>query len=298
MKTATTATTTTTTRTKAKSKEKDEAINKLWRDYRKSPSIELRNRLIENYLSLVKYNAERVWSKLPNEVDIDDLISSGILGLIDAIQAFDLDRGVKFSTYCSQRICGAILDELRERDWVPRIVRNRIRRVDNSIKALQAELARPPTRKELAARMKLPPEEFERVINDTNVTSFISLSRPRNESDSHKDLREIDVLEDTRARNPVMDMQKKDVKELIMRGLSRAERLIILLYYYEEMTMKEIGKTLDLSESRVSQMHSAIVKRLRQHLLHRRKDFDGEVDDDGKPVEETPIDQTILDSTG
>jgi len=288
MKETITATAAAATTATATATQKDADINHVWREYQKARSVELRNQLIETYLPLVKYNAERVWAKLPNEVELDDLISSGILGLVDAIEAFDLDRGVKFSTYCSQRICGAILDELRERDWVPRIVRNRMRRVERSVKSLQAELGRPPTRAELAGKMKLPPEEFERVINDTNISSFISLSRPRNESDGHKDLREIDVLEDTRARDPIMDMHKKDIKELIMRGLSRAERLIVLLYYYEEMTMKEIGRTLDLSESRVSQMHSAIVKRLRQHLMSRRKDFDAELpetDDDADTLE-------------
>jgi RNA polymerase sigma factor for flagellar operon FliA len=256
---------------------KDEEMADVWRDYRANGCLELRNQLIENYLPLVRYNAERVWAKLPNEVDIEDLISSGILGLIDAIEAFDLDRGVKFATYCSQRISGAILDELRERDWVPRIVRNRMRKVEHAVKALQAEKGRPPTREELLGEMKLEPEEFDRVINDTNTTNFISLTRPRNETDSHKDLREIDVLEDKKSDDPIVEMQKRDVKELIMRGLSRAERLIVLLYYYEEMTMKEIGRTLELSESRVSQMHSAIIKRLKTHLLERKREFETEI---------------------
>jgi len=263
--------------------EKQVDINNVWREYRANGSVELRNELIEYYLPLVKYNAERVWAKLPNEVDLDDLVSSGILGLIDAIEAFDLDRGVKFATYCSQRIRGAILDELRERDWVPRIVRNRMRRVEQAVKSLQTQLGRLPSRQELAEEMKLAPEEFERVINDTNTSTFISLSRPRNEADSHKDLREIDVLEDKASSNPVLEMQKKDIKDLVMRGLSRAERLIILLYYYEEMTMKEIGKTLDLSESRVSQMHSAIIKRLSQHLLNRKKEFETEIPENAAP---------------
>jgi RNA polymerase sigma factor for flagellar operon FliA len=261
----------------SKGAEGEKSIESIWREYQKTRSVELRNQLIETYLPLVKYNAERVWAKLPNEVELDDLISSGILGLVDAIEAFDLDRGVKFSTYCSQRICGAILDDLRERNWVPRTVRNRIRRVEETSKALEAELGRPPTRQELAQKMKLPPEEFEQVINDTNISSFISLSRPTNESDSHEDLREIDVLEDKRVGDPIFNMHKKDIKGLIMRGLSRAERLIVLLYYYEEMKMSEIGRMLNLSESRVSQMHSAIVKRLGQHLLSRRKDFDAEL---------------------
>jgi len=252
-------------------------VDRLWRDYQASRCDGLRNKLIELYMPLVRYNAERVWSKLPNEVELDDLVSCGILGLVDAIGAFDLDRGVKFATYCSRRIRGAILDELRERDWVPRIVRNRMRRVDEARKALEAQLGRDPTHDELAHEMKLEPEEFKRVVNDTNRSIFISLSRPRNESDSHKDLREIDVLEDKRSRDPIREMQKKDIKELIMRGLSKGERLILVLYYYEELTMKEIGSVLDLSESRVSQMHSAIVKRLRSHLQNRSREFEEDI---------------------
>ncbi|MFA5865106.1 MAG: FliA/WhiG family RNA polymerase sigma factor [Phycisphaerae bacterium] len=266
--------------------EKTFDIDQLWRSFQASQATDLRNQLIEHYMPLVRYNAERVWSKLPNEVELDDLVSCGIMGLMDAINAFDLGRNVKFATYCSRRIRGAILDELRERDWVPRIVRNRMRRVEVARKALEAQLGRDPSQDELAREMKLPPEEFKRVVNDTNRSMFISLSRPRNESDSHKDLREIDVLEDKRSRNPIMEMQKKDIKELIMRGLSKAERLIVLLYYYEELTMKEIGSTLDLSESRVSQMHSAIVKRLRQHLQNRSKEFEKDI-----PGEETYINE-------
>ena len=255
-------------------------IDHLWREYQDKRTDGLRNQLIEHYMPLVRYNAERVWSKLPNEVELDDLVSCGIIGLMDSIASFDLDRGVKFATYCPRRIRGAILDELRERDWVPRIVRNRMRRVEEARKGLEAQLGRDPNDEELAKKMNLPAEEFKRVVGDTNHSIFISLSRPRNESDSHKDLREIDVLQDKRSRDPVIDMQKKDIKELIMRGLSRAERLIVLLYYYEEMTMKEIGATLDLSESRVSQMHSAIIKRLRQHLQNRGNDFETDINAD------------------
>ncbi len=252
-------------------------IDQLWKEYQQTRSDELRNKLIEHYMPIVRYNAERVWQKLPNEVELDDLVSSGVFGLFDAITSFDINRGVKFETYCSRRIRGAILDELRERDWVPRIVRSRMRKVDEATRALEAQLGRVPTEEEIAEEMDLPPEEFKRVFNDTNNSMFISLTRSKNESDSHKDLREIDVLEDKRSQNPISEMQKRDIKELIMRGLSRAERLIVLLYYYEELTMKEIGATLDLSESRVSQMHSAIVKRLRQHLSARSDEFEDDI---------------------
>jgi RNA polymerase sigma factor for flagellar operon FliA len=273
--------------------EKKIDVDRLWKNYHKNRNDETRNQLIEYYMPLVRYNAERVWAKLPNEVELDDLVSCGIIGLMDSIASFDLERGVKFATYCSRRIRGAILDELRERDWVPRIVRNRMRKVEEARKNLEAQLGRDPSDDELAKEMQLPAEEFKRVIGDTNHSIFISLSRPRNENDSHKDLREIDVLEDKKSQDPIIDMHKKDIKELIMRGLSRAERLIVLLYYYEEMTMKEIGATLDLSESRVSQMHSAIIKRLRSHLQNRSQEFEEELDDiNGSESDLTMVDDS------
>ena len=132
---------------------------------------------------------------------------------------------------------------------------------------------RSPTRKECAKEMKLPMKEFEKLRRDAKATGLVSLSRKWFETDSHKDVREIDVLEDKRSDDPFRSVQRKDVKELITRGLSRAERLILLLYYFEEMTMKEIGQTLDLSESRVSQMHSAVLERLRHQLEKRQKEL-------------------------
>ncbi len=248
-------------------------VDKVWRDYKATCNVELRNKLMERYLSLVRYTAERVCSKLPDEVELDDLIGAGIFGLLDAIKSFDLDRGVKFETYCAPRVRGAILDELRNLDWVPRLVRSRASKLDQATKVLQMELGRDPGDEELAKRMSLTREEFEKLARDANATTLISLSRKYYETDSNKDIREIDVLEDKRGRNPVVELQKKDVKELITKGLSRAERLILLLYYYEEMTMKEIGATLDLSESRVSQMHSAILNRLRNQLNQRKREL-------------------------
>lgn len=245
----------------------------VWREFKRSGSRSLRNRLMENYLPLVKYNADRVGAKLPDEVDSDDLMSAGIFGLIDAIEAFDLDRGVKFETYCAQRIRGAILDELRSMDWVPRLVRSRSHKLDRIAQELEAALGRTATQAEIAERMNLPRPEFEKFIRDATAVSQISLSRKCNETDSNKEVCEIDVIEDKRGRDPVVEIQKRDLKELITRGLTRAERLILILYYYEEMTMKEIGVTLDLSESRVSQMHSSILTRLKTQLRQRTKEL-------------------------
>jgi len=245
----------------------------VWTEYKRTGDGRLRNQLMENYLRIVKYNAERISTKLPDEVDVDDLVSAGIFGLMDAIEAFDLSRGIKFETYCAPRIRGAILDELRAMDWVPRLVRNRAHKLERATRSLESELGRSPTEEELAGKMNLNTAEMHKLMRDATAVSQVSLSRKHYETDSSRDVCEIDVLEDKRGKNPVREVQKRDLKEVLTRGLTRAERLILILYYYEEMTMKEIGATLDLSESRVSQMHSAILARLKPLLHARRKEL-------------------------
>ena len=250
-----------------------EQVQKWWKKYLKNKDEQSRNRLMENYLPIVKYAASRLYAKLPDEVEIDDLVSAGIFGMMDALKAFDPDRGVKFETYCAPRVRGAILDELRAMDWVPRLVRSRAHKLNRAVASLQTTLGRHPTDKELTKELKLPKKEFEKLRRDARAVGLVSLSRKWFETDSHKDVREIDVLEDRRSENPFRVAQRKDLKDLVTRGLSRAERLIVILYYFEEMTMKEIGETLDLSESRVSQMHSSILTRLRTQLEKRRTEL-------------------------
>lgn len=248
----------------------------LWTLYQSSPSEELRNFLIVKYRPIVRYNAERVHSRLPDEVDVDDLVSVGVFGLMDAIEGFDLERGVKFETYCAQRIRGAILDELRSMDWVPRIVRSRTSKVERAKASLEAELGRPATQHEISEKLGVDAEEVKKILKDGRAVSMSSLSRERYQSDGSRDVLEIDVLEDTTQINPLGEIQRRDLKNLLTKGLSRAERLIVILYYYEEMTMKEIGATLDLSESRVSQMHSSILARLKAQMQHREREFDSD----------------------
>jgi RNA polymerase sigma factor for flagellar operon FliA len=228
---------------------------------------------MENYLHLVKYSAERICVKLPDKVELDDLIQAGIFGLKDALEAYDPERGVKFETYCAPRIRGSILDELRSMDWVPRLVRARAHQLSRAMQTLEAELGRIPTEQELAEELELDKVEFHRLQRDANAIGLISLNNSFNENESEKDVREIDIIEDQKSKNPVTEAQKRDLKNLISKGLTRAEKLIIILYYYEEMTMKEIGATLDLSESRVSQMHSSIVARLKAQMDTRKKEF-------------------------
>jgi len=252
----------------------DEIALKVWHEYKQDQTDQdLRNALIERYLPLVRYNAERVWAKLPEGVDLDDLISAGVFGLMDAIDAFDLERGVKFETYCVPRIRGAMLDELRTMDWVPRLVRSKASKLEAARKQAEAQLGRPPSDADLATRMELSSEEFDKLKNEANAVNLVSLNKKWYETDSYKDVREIDILEDIKGEDPTRGIQKRDLMKLVTKGLNRNERLIIILYYYEELTMKEIGSTLGLSESRVSQMHSSIVARLKDQLRQRRPEF-------------------------
>jgi len=248
---------------------KDTDIAAVWEQFKRNKTDELRNILIERYLPLVKYNAERIYAKLPDEVELDDLISAGIFGLMDAIDAFDLGRGVKFETYCAPRVRGAILDELRSMDWVPRLVRSRAHKLDQATKALEAEHGRSASDEEIARYLGISQNEYIKLKKDATAIGLVSLSRKWFETDSQKDICEIDVLEDPRSQNPLDEILHHDLKDAMTRGLSRAEKLILVLYYYEEMTMKEIGATLDLSESRVSQMHSSILARLKAQMSHQ-----------------------------
>jgi RNA polymerase sigma factor for flagellar operon FliA len=251
-----------------------EDVTQIWESFKADPTSQpLRNRLVEMYLPLVKYNGERIWSRLPEGVELDDLISAGVFGLMDAIDAFDLSRGVKFETYCVPRIRGAMLDELRTMDWVPRLVRSKASKLNEAMKTLEARLGRQPTEIELATQLTITVPELEKMMLDANAVGLISLNKKWYETDSYKDVREIDILEDKKGEDPTRRIQKTDLMRLVTKGLNRNERLIIILYYYEELTMKEIGATLDLSESRVSQMHSSIVQRLQNQLERRRPEF-------------------------
>jgi RNA polymerase sigma factor for flagellar operon FliA len=215
------------------------SIDQIWEQFHKNHDDYFRNLLMEHYRNLVRYCAERLHSKLPDKVELDDLISAGIFGLIDAIDAFDPERGVKFETYCS----------------------------------LETHLGHKPTEKEIAEELDMNTEEFNRLRRDANAVSLVSLDTKYGDGDGEKEIREIDIIKDERSKNPVIEAQKRDLKNLLTKGLTRAERLIIVLYYYEEMTMKEIGATLDLSESRVSQMHSSIIDRLKAQMFSRKKEF-------------------------
>ncbi len=248
-------------------------IDHVWEHFHKSHEEKYRNTLMEHYRYLVRYTAERLHTKLPGKVELDDLISAGTFGLMDAIDAFDPGRGVKFETYCSPRIRGSILDELRSMDWVPRLVRARAHQLSRAKQSLEAHLGRKPRKEELAEEMDMNMEDFERLQQDADAIGIVSLDSQYGDDEGEKDIREIDIIKDRKSEDPPIEAQKRDLKDLLTKGLTRAERLIVVLYYYEEMTMKEIGATLDLSESRVSQMHSSILARLKAQLNTRKREF-------------------------
>jgi len=248
-------------------------MDDIWVEYKKNPTVELRNQLMEAYMPIVKFNGEKIRARFPNEVELDDLISSGYFGLMDAIESFDITRGVKFETYCIQRIQGAMLDEIRNLDWVPRLIRSRASKLNDVTHKLELRLGRTPTNEEIAEVMQITPAEVEKLKKETTTVGLVSLNNKwANESDD-KDLNEGDVLEDRKTEDPINSLQRKDLIRLITKGLSQNERLILIPYYYGEMTMKEIGATLNLSESRVSQMHSQMMKRLKKQLLPRRNEL-------------------------
>ena len=242
-------------------------LKRLWQRYKKTGSNDLRNELLEHYLHLVRYQSKRLADRLPRQIDPDDLFSSGVFGLMDAISGFDLQRGHKFETYCAQRIRGAMLDELRLMDWAPRQARSRAAKIGRARQTLMQQLGRMPTRQELAEKLGLTMRQFARVERDAETIAITSLSRTLMAGDDGgRPTHEIDLIEDPAQLDPFTAVERLSVRESLLRGMSRAERLIVLLYYFEEMTMHEIGKALGLSESRVSQLHKSILDRLHAQL--------------------------------
>jgi RNA polymerase sigma factor for flagellar operon FliA len=255
-------------------------VAKLWKTYKKTADQGVRNQLIEHYLPLVRNHAERLKAKLPGVVQVDDLTTSGVLGLMDAIEQFDPDRKVKFETFSAIRIRGAMMDELRGLDWVPRLVRQRAKMLTESTAALRAALGRQPSEEEVARHMNVPLDEYRRIADDGRPANVFSIygKRPNNAHNTDaEDPEDVANLCDDRSANPLQIAQQKTLKDVLTRGFSRSERLIVVLYYYEQLTMKEIGATLDLSESRVSQMHTSIVNRLKTTLTNRTEDLHREV---------------------
>ena len=242
----------------------EEDVDQLWVLYKKNPTDQLRNRLIERYISIVYSRAERVWSRLPEGIELDDLIQVGTCGLMDAISSFDPSRGIRFEAFCLPRIQGAMQDELRAMDWAPRGVRSKSSKLNEAYKTLEQRHGRKPTDQEVADAMGISGEELHQIYAETHNINVTSLDRTFTERDGSKDMREIDMVADRRSEDPTERLAKIDLIRTFTKGLNKTERMIVIMYYYEELTMREIGAALEISESRVSQMHSAIVERMKK----------------------------------
>lgn len=233
---------------------------RLWAEYQKKPTAEIREQLILAYAQLVKLVAGRMSMYLGHNVEYDDLVSYGIFGLIDAIDKFDLEKNVKFETYASLRIRGAILDQIRKMDWIPRTVRQKQRQLDEAIKAIEMRTGKTATDEEVAKELSISLEDLTNWQAQLNVTNVVSL----NEFEEAGPEPVVDVSESSRFSQPEEVVEEEELKQKLiesMEVLTEKERKVIELYYYEEMTLKEISMILEVSESRVSQLHTkAIVK--------------------------------------
>ena len=261
-------------------------VDSIWQKYwsGNGESLGARNKLIEHYFPLVKSTATRLIQRLPRYVDKDILIEGGIFGLMDSIKDFDSKRKVKFETYCQERIRGAMLDGIRKRDWVPRLVRSRNTYIEKAKDCFIIEKGQVPNQKEFLDYLtdyivvnpnlsdylimdmdkQAPFEERKKIAKTVLRDSISKAIHPLySKEDEEGNPMDRDLIADINAPNPVTELQKKQLKEYLTKGLTRAEHLIMVLYYYEDMTMKEIGVTIDISEGRVSQLHSSILDRMK-----------------------------------
>lgn len=238
----------------------------LWHEYRRTRRRELRDRLIEHYVVLVKYVAARVAGRLPSHLSVDDLYSAGLLGFLGAIEDYDPGLGVEFATYATPRIRGAIFDELRRLDWVPRGVRRRIREAERAIDVLTSRFGRQPTEDEIAAELRITPAAYRQLLGE-GVT-MVSLEAGGDDGVPR------DTLEDRETPSPLAHLAAREQREVLGRiidALPRRERQVVALYYYEELTMREVGEVLGVTESRVSQLHASAILRIRSALRRRRE---------------------------
>ncbi len=244
---------------------------RLWRQYERTKDPAVRNRLMELYLPVVNFIAERLLLTLPRSIDVDDLRSAGTFGLMDAIDGFDIDRGIKFKTYCSNRIRGAILDELRSQDWVPRLVRLKANQLARAQSALEARHGRAPTHSEMADELGVDLNDYGSLSEEARAHTVRSLSECWDDGSTEQAVEKIDFIRDTRAVDPAEQLNQDDVMRAIIRSLNRKEKQIILMYYRDGLTMKQIGGVLRLTESRVCQIHSNVMKKLKVHLEEARQ---------------------------
>ena len=240
-----------------------DSVSAAWTDYKKNGSPEARDALILNYSPLVKYVAGRVAVGLPANIEQADLISYGIFGLIDAIDKYDQSRGIKFETYAISRIRGAIIDELRAIDWVPRSVRFKAREVEKAYQALENKLKRPPSDAEIAGEMGITVDELNHIYTQLSTVSMVALDELMSVDGGQGDkLALVDTIEDTRTASPMEAFESEEMKSILAEAINRLperEKIVVTLYYFEGLTLAQIGEVLGVTESRICQMHTKAV---------------------------------------
>lgn len=248
----------------------DVALHDLWRTYKATEDPNLRERLILHYSPLVKYVAGRVGVGLPPNIEQADLVSYGIFGLMDAITKFDITRAIKFETYAISRIRGAIIDELRSIDWIPRSVRSKAREVERAYASLEARFRRTPTEREVAAELGIGLGDLRGIFAQVSFVNVVALDELLNVGgDRGDELALIDTLADTKAEDPVASFETDETKYLLAKAINtlpEREKIVVTLYYYENLTLAEIGQVLGVTESRICQMHTKAVLQLRAKL--------------------------------
>ncbi len=238
------------------------------KDYRSTVDPKVKDEIIIEYAPLIKYIAQKIASRLPSNIELDDLISCGVIGLMDAIQKFDPSRDNKFKTYAEFRVRGAILDELRAQDWVPRSVREKSKLVEKAYAKLESELGRPATDEEMCKELDCTQDEFHDLLNKAKSVSLLNIDDSASFNRGDKKLM-AGLMEDSRANNPFSAVSYKNSRDKIKEGimaLPEKQRLVLSLYYYEDLNLKEIGQVLDVTESRVSQLHTQAIMKLRGKL--------------------------------
>jgi RNA polymerase sigma factor for flagellar operon FliA len=246
----------------------------LWIEYRQNMDPKIRELFIRQYAPLVKYVAGKVAVGMPHNVEFDDLVGFGVFGLLDAIEKFDPDKNVKFKTYAVTRIRGAIFDELRSIDWVPRSVRQKTREVEDAIGTLEAQLGRTASDQEIANSLGMSESEFIKTMMKISGTSILSLNDVWFSGDENDKVSIGEGIESPSSLNPDVIVEKDEIRRVIVEAiedLPDKEKKILVLYYYEDLTLKEIGKVLEVTESRVSQLHTKAILRLRAKLTNIRK---------------------------
>jgi RNA polymerase sigma factor FliA len=249
----------------------DPEVVRLWERYKSDADERARERLILQYSPLVKYVAGRVSVGLPATIEHADLTSYGMFGLIDAIEKFDITRGLKFETYAISRIKGAIIDELRSIDWIPRSVRSKARDVEKALTTLETKLRRTPTEAELAAELEVSVAELRTMLAQVSLTSIVALDESFSGEESERQAL-VDTLQDPKAPDPEASYEDVELKALLAESVNRMterEKTVIVLYYFEGMTLAQIGEVLGVTESRVCQMHTKAVLGLRAKMAER-----------------------------